>query len=92
MRKQTWLPCEISLPNWQQGDDLERLRDTAWGYLSRLRAWEGVCGEIDRSQSGIPMSSIGPMRLVHFGKMALADDIDLHVSRLSFSRVILKVL
>ena len=69
-----------------------RLGDTAWGYLSRLRAWEGVCGEIDRSQSGIPMSSIGPMQLVHFGKMALADDIDLHVSRLSFSRVILKVL
>ena len=32
------------------------------------------------------MSSIGPMQLVHFGKMALADDIDLHVSRLSFSR------
>jgi hypothetical protein len=49
-----------------------RLGDTAWGYLSRLPAWEGVCSEIDRSQSGIPMSSIGPMRLVHFGKMALA--------------------
>ena len=32
------------------------------------------------------------MQLVHFGQMALADDIDLHVLRLSFSRVILKVL
>ena len=33
-----------------------RLGDTAGSYLLRLRAGQGVCGEIDRSQSCIPMS------------------------------------
>jgi hypothetical protein len=38
-----------------------------------------VCSEIDRGQSGIPMSSIVLRDLVHIGKMALADDIALRL-------------
>src|SRR6202035_663613 len=37
-----------------------RLGDTAGSYLLRLRAGQGVCGEIDRSQSCVPMRSIAP--------------------------------
>ena len=55
--------------------------DTAGGYLVGLRAGQGVCSEIDRSQSCIPISSIALCDTVHVGKMALADDIDLLVSR-----------
>jgi hypothetical protein len=33
-----------------------RARDTAGSYLLRLRAGQGVCSEIDRSQGCIPMS------------------------------------
>ena len=33
-----------------------RLGDTAGGYVLRLRAGQGVCNEIDRSQGCIPMS------------------------------------
>jgi hypothetical protein len=40
-----------------------------------------MCSEIDRSQSCIPIGSIGLCDTVHVGKMALADDIDLLVSR-----------
>src|SRR6476619_1682306 len=48
-----------------------RLGDTARSYLLRLRAGQGVCSEIDRSQSGIPMSSVAPRDIVRIGKMGL---------------------
>ena len=56
---------------WQQGDYLEK---GGWATRpgatsSRLRAWEGMCSEIDRSKSGIPMSSIVLRDLVHIDKM-----------------------
>jgi hypothetical protein len=55
--------------------------DPAGGYLVGLRAGQGVCSEIDRSQSRIPMSSIALCDIVVRAKMALADDIELLVSR-----------
>jgi hypothetical protein len=60
MRKKIWRPCEKS-----------RVGDTARSYLLRLRAGQGVCSEIDRSQSGIPMSSVAPRDIVRIGKMGL---------------------
>ena len=45
-----------------------RLGDTAGGYLL-LRASQGVCSEIGRSQSCIPMSSIALGDTVHIGNM-----------------------
>ena len=42
-----------------------RLGDTAGGSFLRLRAGQGVCSEIDRSQSCIPISAIVPCDVVH---------------------------
>jgi transposase len=46
-----------------------RLGDTAGGYVLRLRAGQGVCNEIDRSQSCIPMRSVAPSGTVNIGNM-----------------------
>jgi hypothetical protein len=45
-----------------------RLGDTAGSYLVRLRAGQGVCSEIDRSQSYIPMSGIALCDVDHIEK------------------------
>ena len=46
-----------------------RLGDTAGGYVLRLRAGQGVCSEIDRSPSCIPMRSVAPGGSVNIGNM-----------------------
>jgi hypothetical protein len=43
--------------------------DTAGGYVLRLRAGQGVCREIDRSQSCITMRSVAPSGSVNIGNM-----------------------
>jgi hypothetical protein len=59
MRKQIWQPLREISTNWQTGPvrGEGRLGDTAGSCLLRLRAGQGVCSEIDRSQSCVPMRS-----------------------------------
>jgi hypothetical protein len=81
MRKQIWQPCERSLPTGNRASTWRRrLGDTAGSYILRLRAGQGVCREIDRSQSCVPMRSIAPRGSVHIGKMFQAQNSDHRIS------------
>ena len=68
---------EIS-SNWQQGQYLRRAVGRHGQALRRpTTSCQGVCSEIGRSQSCIPISSIALRDTVNIGNMALANDIDL---------------